>query len=171
LSFLEVFVLDLLIGRVLNAIVKNFNAFMSGVRNHDDFHFVTKVTLRNQPLVLLVDLVHEVVIDVNVKVLSFMHHLHEDTCALKDGLVVADVGKACHEIFNSKLFFQLESENSSFVKQLHIDVDFLFNNFVKNVLNDIKLMFMDSILELCLILVDLIVTSVAAADWSFFDGS
>lgn len=66
MPFLEVFFLDLLIRRVLNAVVKYFNAVMSGVGNNDDFHLVTKVALGNQTLVLLVDFVHEVVIDVNV---------------------------------------------------------------------------------------------------------
>lgn len=99
-----------------------------------------------------------------------MHHLHENTSALQNGLVVADVGKACHEVFNSKLFLQLESENLRLVEQLHIDVDPLFSNFVQNVLDSIELVFLDGILKFCLELVDLIVTGVAAGDWSFFDG-
>jgi len=55
---------------------------MTGTRDINDGDFVTKVTLRDEALMLLVDDVHELIFDINTKRLGVRHHLHKDTCTL-----------------------------------------------------------------------------------------
>lgn len=66
LATLKVFILDVFLTGIFNAIVKNLDTFVRRAGNVGDLHLVAKVTLGNEPLVLLIDFIHEAIVNVYV---------------------------------------------------------------------------------------------------------
>jgi len=95
---------------------------------------------------LLVDGVHEFVINVNTERLGMGHHLHEDTGTLQDGLVVGNVSETVDEVFDLKFLVELAFKDGGFLEHLDVDIDLVLLDLTESVGHNGELVLVDSVL-------------------------
>jgi len=115
---------------------------------------------------LLVDGVHEVVININTDGLGVGHHLHEDAGTLQDSLVVVDVGETFDESFDLEFLIELAFKDGGFLKHLHVDIDSVLLDLAEGAGHNLELVLVDSVLEFVFVLLDNVGTFIATADGS-----
>ena len=120
MSHVDIF--DVVVRGRLDQILKLFHGLWSRCRNVHILHFKTEISLGDQSVGALIDLLNQSWIDDDTELLRILVLLVQHGDALADRLIVVDVLDALDEVADVELFLQLKMKDGSLVQKFHIDV-------------------------------------------------
>ena len=132
-------------------------------------HLETQVSLRDKTLGAFIDLLNQVCVNLNAKVLSSLKLLVQDSDALADRLVIIDVKNRLDEVADIELFLQLKMKDGSLVQKFYINIRAILFDLIVDAVKCSEVVRRHSVLQIILGILNIFEHCIAAANWAFRD--